>query len=216
MDALRHIDDDGSDVGSDEKEGSVVSAQSDNASVHGEDDAGSVPSSSSSDDSSKSSSSSSSSSSPSGGSGDGGDADVPPPPRYGADNVIRVENLGVLRLYRRGGQEYMEASCSNPLHNTSSACKLRRTVLGNETSKLPHLKGQGRPMGLLVNWLSVAYADNNPTKASHVHEIDPTDYVDRLEARRRFSELPGSADFLNSPAERQQRAGEPAEPFHIK
>ena len=80
-----------------------------------------------------------------------------------------------------------------------------------------HRQRQGRPLGLLVNWLMAGRAHNVDTRTVHVHEVDPCAVADRQAARDfLFTLRRGEASAREY--ERALRGGESleAEPPHIK
>ena len=169
-------------------------------------------SSSSGDSSSSSSSSSSTSSGSSTDSSDGEDeADevvegegvaVPRAPAI-AEHVFELEGgLGQIRY--NVAQEVLIARC--PVHGDN--CRRRRAAT---LSPLPRLRGQGRPIGLLVSWLMRAHEEE--TSGDHV-KMKPSPLHDRIAAREAFYHMEGGRAFAEA-FEREVGDDETEEPIKI-
>ena len=95
-----------------------------------------------------------------------------------------------------------------PLHPD---CKMERTCRGRDRPE-GTLAGQGRPIGLLCQWLfSHAEFDD---QQSHLRKFRHT-HASRAEARSQFLSREGAAEF-SALAERAQREGEESEPPRIR
>ncbi len=92
--------------------------------------------------------------------------------------------------------------------------------VGGSKPKLPQIVGllllrvsQGRPLGSLWSWLSVAHDPTCADKPQHMSYSDHDIFVSRLAARTELAFMPGSAEFFD--AERPRRADEGDEPDGI-
>jgi len=97
----------------------------------------------------------------------------------------------------------MVAHCS--LHGENK-CKLTRSC---DESARTGRQGQGRPLGLMLAWLS--QADRHGSAQEHVHTEDMPSLEERLMHRESNQDAPG-IQWLQDNAERPPRAGEGLEP----
>ncbi|CAE7193763.1 unnamed protein product, partial [Symbiodinium sp. CCMP2456] len=147
-------------------------------------DRNSTESSSSDSSSSSSTSSSDSSSSPdSDGEDEAAERQGAAGPRAPAiaEHVFELEGgLGQIRY--NVAQEVLIARCG--VHGEN--CRRRRATT---SSHLPRLRGQGRPIGLLVSWLMRAHEE----ESAHGHvKMKPSPLCDRRAAREAFYRMEGS------------------------
>lgn len=113
---------------------------------------------------------------------------------------IRIVDHGEIRYNQSG---FMRAMCAR--HSIPGfACSRQRTTLGSSG-------GRGRPIGELVAWLQDGQNFDNP--ADHGRSAGKS-YQERLDARRWFYTLDGSAHFADL-YERKQGAGESEEPSKV-
>ena len=120
-----------------------------------------------------------------------------PGPRAAEEN-IQIPARGALRYNHRG---FFRAVCRHPRHGNE--CQRQRQ------SDAGHWTGSGRPIGALLAWLEDA--DAYPSAEEHIAS-KTREFEKRLQARRRFAELPGADIFLNwerRPSERDGHAEEP-------
>ncbi len=117
--------------------------------------------------------------------------------------VLDMGDLGQLRYNQSFA--FLRAHC--PKHGR--ACLRQRTVLAS-TSGGQHRQGQGRPIGLLLDWLAKAnqYEDAQSHKKMGIGTFD-----DRVAARARVLEHEGHESFLQ--VERPQNEDEDEEPRRI-
>ena len=115
--------------------------------------------------------------------------------------LVLPDQQGEIHFYPK--QRLLTAFCPCARHGD---CRRSRTV--NESSK-PDRHGQGRPLGMLMAWLSAAGAC--ATKEEH-KRLSP-DYEARLAARRLLQGLPGSEQMFEK--ERPTRRNEGDEPRTI-
>ena len=125
-----------------------------------------------------------------------------------ASEEFQLEGLGCLRYYARS--QKLVAVCMRPGHHD---CRIGRVTYASEftTNKF---RGQGRPLGRLVSWLQQQNHEGLPDAQRHIHSSSATWEV-RQAARTYFENLPKGREFAEK-VERRQRAGEPAEPEHIR
>ena len=106
------------------------------------------------------------------------------------------------------GMEIIVAKCHCSKH---SDCRKERTIRSSNL-KGSKTKGQGRPLGLLCEWLSEASRFSD--QKSHVHDFRST-HARRLQAREALYNMPGGREFADL-AERVQRPDEASEPDDIR
>ena len=111
------------------------------------------------------------------------------------------DGLGQIRY--NASQNQLIARCG--VHGDE--CRRRRVTIPSE---LPRLRGQGRPIGLLVSWLMRAHED---TSQGHV-KMKPSPLGDRVAAREAFYAMEGGRVFADA-YEREQHEGEQEEPAKI-
>ena len=149
----------------------------------------------------------SSSSSSSSSSSDSSDSDSSKPnkayePRRAPISELKMA-VGEHELHFNLSGEYLRAHC-----NAHPNCRRQRTVL--PSSFATHNQGQGRPIGLLVDWLE--RANDFDSKASHMKAKAPN-HAQRDAARQRFKRMPNADEFLA--VERVQQDDEYSEPDKI-
>ena len=156
------------------------------------------------DSSSKSSTSSSSSSTSSSSSGSSSAApaappagSAPPPKKRAlvADAVLEI-GFATFKYYK--ADENIVCLCQRTGHG--NRCRLQRSrVAGAKYA-------QGRPIGLMMAWLTAHLEDDDDNHHGHVHMDPMPSYEDREEGRREFMELPDTEFWLD--LERPQRVDE--------
>ncbi len=105
-------------------------------------------------------------------------------------------------------QESFIAACSWPGHGD---CRLTRTAKASSLGG-KKTKGQGRPLGLLYDWL-LQSADFDSHK-NHLHSYTAT-LTARQTARKELMKKDGAREFSQD-WERKKRDGEDSEPEHIR
>lgn len=187
-------------------------------------DGGGVPASSSSSSSSSSGSSDSSSSSENGedGARASGSGDAPPlhPPAVADDGGLYagpgmgrkkcewevILTNGTLRFYRREDRVFIAAECARHAN-----CVLTR-LCSESKGKAKNREGQGRPVGLLMAWLSSWHLYHSGPE--HVHMQPLPSFEDRQACRDVAKKLPGMRYLLEN-AERPRRPDEGEEPDFV-
>ena len=118
-----------------------------------------------------------------------------------------VPGLGELRF--NVTENYLRAHCNDPRHG--EFCHRRRTC--NESAGNSEvLRGQGRPLGLLLAWL--ARKRDFATREEHM-AAGTDSHAQRLQQRQMFCALQGAPDFIAG-MERGTRAGEGPEPRTLR
>ena len=117
------------------------------------------------------------------------------------EEVLELGDLGELRFNQNF--QFLRAHC--PLHGRG--CLRQRTVLG---SSMKNRKGQGRPIGLLVDWLLKA---NDFSDAAEHKRMGVGSFQDRKDAREVCMDFEGSEEFAQK--ERDVSEGEEEEPERI-
>ncbi|CAE7204850.1 unnamed protein product [Symbiodinium sp. CCMP2592] len=128
-------------------------------------------------------------------------------PRVEADREeFRLGDYGVIRFNRHS--KTLFAIC--PRH---AKCQMERTCRPTvrDIKSASVLAGQGRPVGLLMNWL--ASAQEFDSQQRHVHRFVHT-FSSRQESRQLFQTFEGAAAFAAA-AERERREDEEEEPRRI-
>ena len=122
---------------------------------------------------------------------------------------FELPGAGRLRSYPHTNA--LHAICTNEGHGE---CRMERTC--NPHKSKSHTSGvfagQGRPIGLLANWL-YSHAEF-ASQQQHLRDFRHT-RASRSEARANFMSEPGAGAFCER-AERPQREGEPVEPSWIR
>ena len=141
---------------------------------------------------------------------DGDEEDLngaPAGPGGPASISVRVPG-GIIRFFFADSR--FEAVCSNGNHLTAagSECRLTRTAHASDTEP-----ACGRPLGLLVAWLSQAF--DKATRDEHrcPFNICSISLRDRQDGRRVLEGSPAGLRMLEQ--ERERRDGEPEEPADV-
>ena len=121
--------------------------------------------------------------------------------------AFEVPDVGEVRYYPQSNT--LVAFCRQEGHGD---CRRGRTTLGSDVLNTPLQRGQGRPLGALLAWLSLKgeYASGH----ARVHQCKPT-AQQRSDAREAFLLLRGARAFSEK-AERPKRGGEDEEPARIR
>ena len=121
-------------------------------------------------------------------------------------NSLDLGTMGVIRYNPL--QQAFVAVCNHPGHGD---CRLTRTAKASKASGGKSL-GQGRPLGLLYDWLDKS--TDFATQAMHLHSFVTTRAF-REQARVKLKAKAGAVQFSND-FERAKRDGENSEPEHIR
>ena len=116
---------------------------------------------------------------------------------------------GIIRYYTyKPGEPFLVAHCSNPAHG-GNKCRRTKATYGS-TKK--NRRGQGRPMGFLMQWLeshAMSHTDHLGYKSGTSHDFAP-----RCRCRASLRTIDRGIFFANK-VERSQRRGEPVEPMTL-
>ena len=106
------------------------------------------------------------------------------------------------------GYNRFEARCFRPEHNNDGRCRLSRTI-GQDDGVSAH----GRVLGLLPAWLMECDRAELAEMADRGNPffIASLSHHDRMQARTMLLLLPNASDMATH--EREQRPGEPVEPY---
>ena len=133
---------------------------------------------------------------------------VPAPMGAAGPPPTLVEN-GWLTYYQKamGEVRFIVAWCGreekHPPTASGTKCQISRSVVGNEFMSTSKQRSQGRPLGFLLAWLDLHFAEEDDTRWFHVHRGKPS-LEQRQEARARASALPELIPFF--PLERPRRS----------
>ena len=121
------------------------------------------------------------------------------------EQICDVEGYGSIHFYPPA-QNFV-AFCRQAGHED---CRKSRTC---KPSSMPARAGQGRPLGMLSQWLFCS--KDHSTRASHQDQalLSSFTQADRLSARQRFLKLPGAEAMARN--ERARRDDEDEEPARV-
>ena len=127
--------------------------------------------------------------------------------RLPREDAITIPGYGEITYYSTS--KTLVATCTNPSHQNERVCKKSKTV---KASAAPGRMGQGRPLGLLMSWVTTS--EKHDDQWSHVHfgELECT-LAQRKSARAEFFKLRGAERFKEY--ERAQKANEEEEPNYV-
>jgi hypothetical protein len=136
--------------------------------------------------------------------------EVPVHKTYGrADNVVHVEPFGKISFYKRYNR--FEAVCFEK-HSGHRNCRLTK---GCFASKDLSNKAMGRPLGLMVAWLTNKLKFASQSEHIKTYAMATLDREQRLEGREYLRSLPGGIELLACERPLRSDEGEPDEPINI-
>lgn len=127
--------------------------------------------------------------------------------RLAATDTLDLGVSGSIRYYEH--QSSLVAVCTWPGHKD---CRLTRTTKPSASGGKKAL-GQGRPLGLMFDWLTRASDFENQT--SHLHGFTTT-ATDRSNARKKLMQRFSAAHAFSMNCERSKRSDEDSEPECIR